>query len=80
MRCGWVARPDLFEGEAQACLDCGRPLVELDLAHARQLVASRRRADERRLERRASAELDLNRIEREWPEAGAGTPEMDAGT
>lgn len=71
MRCGWVARPELFEDGTPSCVDCGSPLVELDVAYARRLVSNRRRADERRLQQRVSEELGLSRADRDWPETDA---------
>lgn len=62
--CGWVARPDLFEDQRPACLDCGGPLQEMDLGNARRLVAARRRADERRRAARNAAEIGLSSNER----------------
>ena len=57
--CGWVARADLFEDETAACIDCGGPLREMEVSHARRLVAARRRADERRRAARNAAEVGL---------------------
>ena len=60
-RCGWVARPELFEGAAPICTNCGEPLSQMGLPHARRLVAARRRADERRVAAAKAAEVGLDR-------------------
>ncbi len=66
-RCGWVARPELFEGAAPTCAHCGEALVRMSLPHARRLVAARRRADERRTAAAKAAEFGLDRTVRRAP-------------
>jgi hypothetical protein len=56
-RCGWVARPEMFDGAPPACLECGGGLRELGVDYARRLVAAQRRADQRRDAVRKSAEV-----------------------
>jgi hypothetical protein len=58
--CGWVARPEMFEDGKPVCLDCGGPLQEMDIGHARHLVGARRRADERRRAAQNAAEVGLS--------------------
>jgi hypothetical protein len=63
-RCGWVARPDLFEEKAPVCVECGGLLQEMGLSYARRLVTARRRADKRRSDAAKAAQVGLNGTER----------------
>jgi hypothetical protein len=66
-RCGWVARPELFEGAAPECLLCSGPLHRMEPAYARRLVLARRRADERRAAIAMAAEVGLEDATRRGP-------------
>jgi hypothetical protein len=57
--CGWVARPDLFEGPHDKCPQCAARLQAMSISQARGLVIARRRADRRRTEMQRAAEMGL---------------------
>lgn len=60
LRCGWVARADIFEGARRRCGDCGGAVDVLDLSLARKLAGSRRSADMRREGAKAHSDLGLD--------------------
>lgn len=62
MRCGWVARPDLYEGSHEECPQCDSPLQEMSVSQARTMVIARRRADRRRREAQGAAEMGLGDV------------------
>jgi hypothetical protein len=70
--CGWVTRPETFEGADPVCLECGGPLRAMDLGSARRLVRARRRADERRRAAQNAAELGLDRADPGTENEGEG--------
>jgi hypothetical protein len=61
-RCGWVARPDLFEGSHDECPQCTARLQAMSISQARGLVVARRRADRRRSEAQRAAEMGLDDV------------------
>jgi hypothetical protein len=58
-RCGYVARRDSFEGARRKCPHCGTGLEDMPVEVARRLAKARRKADQRRSEEAAAAEIGL---------------------
>jgi hypothetical protein len=57
-RCGSVVRADSFEGPWE-CWECGAPMSPISLVQAKESVAARRRASERRRSREARSQVGL---------------------
>jgi Zn finger protein HypA/HybF involved in hydrogenase expression len=65
--CGYVELRQTHEEGVKRCPHCARPMAEIALSQARELVRRRREADQRREDAAKVAELGLDR--QRWPEA-----------
>ncbi len=65
--CGYVELRHTYEEGAKRCPECRRPMEDIGLEEARELVRRRRAADRRRADEDKIAEVGLKR--KPWPDA-----------